>query len=462
MNDNGMLNLGNAVSSIKDAIVRSRLQAAKLVNKELLSLYYGVGKYVSDNSREGQWGKRAIKLLSNGLQKELPGLRGFSESSIKLMRTFFEEWKAIFANRQLSTGDLEHEENRSLLMNDLCKRNTHINRPLVTDGLSGYNFNQKHQSAADELIAAGMSANRPLITDDFKEFRQLPTDELQMVQDIENDIDLNLLSKHLISCNYPESFIASFYGVGFTHHSEILAKEKSLEGRLFYMARCAEAFWTVETLKSHLRGNLYSRLGTMPNNFMQTLPESEQARRAIRVFKDEYLLDFINLDDEFDIDEREERVFERNIIADIRKFMLSFGNKFCYIGNQYRIMVDGQEFFIDILFFHRELRCLVAVELKRGKFNPSHLGQLNFYLSALDEYVKQDDEAPSIGILLCKEASKNIVEFAVRDFTKPMGVATYRTRDEMPDEWKNALPDVEDMRKLLDTASDETDAEVSE
>ena len=132
------------------------------------------------------------------------------------------------------------------------------------------------------------------------------------------------------------------------------------------------------------------------------------------------------------------------------------------MGHEHRIIVDDEEIFIDLLFFHRELRCLVAVELKRGKFNPAHLGQLNFYLSALDEYVRQEDEAPSIGILLCKEAKRSIVEFAIRDYTKPMGVATYRTRNEMPSEWQKALPDFDDMKKLLESTESEQDSEVGE
>lgn len=221
---------------------------------------------------------------------------------------------------------------------------------------------------------------------------------------------------------------------------------------MFYISRCAAEFWSVEALKSNLRGDLYSKSGAMPNNFLQTLPEPEQARRAIRAFKDEYLLDYINIEDENDPDER---LIEHGIIANIKQFILSFGNKFCFIGNQYRVIVDEKEFFIDLLFFNRELHCLVAVELKRGEFKPAHLGQLNFYLSALDEYVRQADEAPSIGIILCKEASRNIVEFAVRDYTKPMGVATYRTRNEMPELWKNALPDLDDMKKLLENTIDE-------
>ena len=410
MSDNSW---GNAAIVIKDAIIRSRYQAATLVNRELLSLYYAVGRFVSENSRDRYWGKGAIKQISNDLQKELPGLRGFSESSIKRMREFYEQWVVVFINRPLSMGDLDKSSS---------------------------------------------NANRPLIMDDLPEIRNSANDELQIIPNSENNIDLNLLSKHITSFNSPEFFVTSFYKVGFTHHSEILAKEKSLEGRFFYISQCAAAFWTVEALKSHLRGELYQS-GRIPNNFLLTLSEQEQARRAIRSFKDEYFLDYINIEDENNPDER---VFARAVIADVKKFILSFGNLFCFMGNQYRVVVDEQEFFIDMLFYNRELHCLVAIELKRGKFEPSHLGQLNFYLSVLDEYVKLENEAPSIGILLCKEANRNIVEFAVRDYTKPMGVATYRTRNEMPDEWKKALPDVEDMRKLLEAASDESEAEVVE
>ncbi|MDR0767399.1 MAG: PDDEXK nuclease domain-containing protein [Methanosarcinales archaeon] len=399
--DENKLNYGGAAAIIKDAIIRSRYQAAALVNKELLGLYYAIGKYVSDNSRNDFWGKGAIRQLSDNLQQELPGLRGFSESSIKRMREFYEQWTESFVNRPLAMGDLS-----------------------ITQDMENISV----QSGTETTIS---------INDDSR-------------------IDLSLLSKHLHDFSMSDFISNDFYKVGFTHHTEILAKEKSLEGRLFYISKCAAEFWSVETLKSHLCGDLYSRIGTMPNNFVQTLPEHEQARRAIRAFKDDYLLDFINIEDEIDPDER---IIELGIIENIKQLILKFGNKFCFIGNQYRVMVDEQEFFIDLLFFNRELRCLVAVELKRGEFKPSHLGQLNFYLSALDEYVKQPDEAPSIGILLCKEARRNIVEFAVRDYTKPIGVATYRTRNEMPEEWQRALPDFDDMKKLLENEDDGKDDE---
>jgi len=409
MNENK--NFKDAAIIIKDAIVRSRYQAATLVNKELLGLYYAVGKYVSDNSRVDFWGKGAIRQISETLQCELPGLRGFSEVSIKRMRLFYEGWQPVLANRPLTTDDLTTVpiSNRQLLNDDLSECSE--NRPLPMGDLP-----------------VRLGANRSLPMNDF--------------------LDLSLLAKHLGNRTFPDFSISDFLRVGFTHHSEILAKEKSLEGRLFYISQCAAEFWSVEALKSSLRGDVYSKSGALPNNFLQALPEREQARRAIRSFKDEYLLDFINIEDENDPDER---MLERGIIANIKQFILSFGNKFCFIGNQYRIVVDEQEFFIDLLFFNRALRCLVAVELKSGAFRPSHLGQLNFYLSALDDHVRQSDESPSIGILLCKEAKRNIVEFAVRDYTKPMGVATYRTRNEMPKEWRKALPDFDDMKKLLET-----------
>ena len=401
MDENKILNFNDATNIIKDAIVRSRYQAAKLVNKELLGLYYAVGRYVSENSRDNFWGQGAIKQISEALQNELPGLRGFSEGAIKKMRLFYEEWQSVFSNRSLTTNDLKIEPN-------------------------------SNETALTTMVFPG----NPEIA-----------------------VDLSLLAKHINLCVLPEFSAEAFYRVGFTHHYTIMAKEKSLAGRLFYIARCATEFWTVEALKSSLRGDVYSRTGALPSNFLQTLPELEQARRAIRAFKDEYFLDYINIEDENDPDEH---VLEREIIANIKKFIISFGNNFCFIGNRHRIIVEEKEFFIDLLFFNRELHCLVAIELKRGEFKPSHLGQLNFYLSALDEYVRLPDEAPSIGILLCKEANRNIVEFAVRDYTKPMGVATYRTKNEMPEQWQKALPDLEDIKKILENSDDEQTDEVGE
>ena len=362
-------NYREAVKSIKEAILRSQYRAAASVNKEQLSLYYGIGRYVSENSRTGFWGKGAIEQISSLLQKELPGLRGFSVSNIKNMRIFYEAWESVL-NRQPLADDLVLDEKLLLV---------EIRQPL-----------------ADEF-------------------------------------------------NWSD-----FLSIGFSHHTEIISKAKTLEARLFYIHECATRYWSKYTLRDYLKTDLYSHRGTFPNNFAQALPDTKQALKAVCSFKDEYLLDFINVEElneqEEDLDEK---IVEKAIVANVKKFIMTFGQDFSFIGNQYRMEVAGEEMFIDLLFFNRELNSLVAVELKSGKFRTSYLGQLNTYLSALDTYIRKPHENPSIGIILCREMNQTFVEFAVRDYNKPMGVATYHASKDMPERLRNALPDIEDLRKLL-------------
>jgi len=243
---------------------------------------------------------------------------------------------------------------------------------------------------------------------------------------------------------------SDFLSIGFSHHTEIISKAKTLEARLFYIHECATRYWSKYTLRDYLKTDLYSHRGTFPNNFAQALPDTKQALKAVCSFKDEYLLDFINVEElneqEEDLDEK---IVEKAIVANVKKFIMTFGQDFSFIGNQYRMEVAGEEMFIDLLFFNRELNSLVAVELKSGKFRTSYLGQLNTYLSALDTYIRKPHENPSIGIILCREMNQTFVEFAVRDYNKPMGVATYHASKDMPERLRNALPDIEDLRKLL-------------
>ena len=361
-------NYREAVKTIKEAILRSQYRAAASVNKEQLSLYYGIGRYVSENSRTGFWGKGAIEQVSSLLQKELPGLRGFSATSIRNMRIFYEEWDKVL-NHQPLADDLALNE--KLLLVEI------------------------HQPVADEF-------------------------------------------------NW-----ADFLSIGFSHHTEIISKAKTLEARLFYIHECATRYWSKYTLRDYLKADLYSHRGTLPNNFAQTLPDTKQALKAVCSFKDEYLLDFINVEELNEQEDLDEKIVEKAIVTNVKKFIMTFGQDFSFIGNQYRVEVAGEEMFIDLLFFNRELNSLVAVELKSGKFRTSYLGQLNTYLSALDTYIRKPHENPSIGIILCREMNQTFVEFAVRDYNKPMGVATYRASKDMPERLRNALPDIEDLEKLL-------------
>lgn len=364
----------HAVKAIKQAILESRYRAARHVNKEVLALNYGIGRFISINSRSAKWGSNAIAVISSLLRQELPGVKGYSEASIKMMRTFYEEWRCIFENRQLPIDDLGNQ----LIL-------SHIN--------------------------------------DKIEIRQLVTDELSA------------------------SDLASFLSVGFTNHYVILTKAKSKEERLFYIRRCATEFWKVETTKYYLSENLFKKEGTIQQtNFNKTIDNAAFKQRALQSFKDEYLLDFVNIEDPELVDER---VIEQRIIQNVKNFIMAFGADFTFMGNQYRLEVAGQEFAIDLLFFSRRLRSLVAFELKRGEFKPEYTGKMNFYLAALDKYVKLPDENPSIGIILCKTKNDEIVELSFSDTSKPMGVATYRTSQELPPEIRQALPDMEDLKKLI-------------
>lgn len=371
-----------AVETIKLAILKSQARAAKHTNAEMLSLYYAIGGYVSNNSRKGTWGTGAINEISSRLQEEMPGLRGFSSRNIKLMRQFFEEWQPYLQ----------------------------IANPFIL----------KDNSAA---VAA----------------------------EIEVPSNAELLSAKNQQPTNAKISMDVFISISFTHHMEILRKTNSFEQRLFYINECATGHWSKTLLQTRLKQDIYNHQETLPNNFSSTLSDDKQYKKAIRMFKDEYLLDFINTE-ELDISDPEdldERVLEKEIIDHIRNFIQCLGSGFCFVGNQHRIEVGGDEFYPDLLFFQRDLKALVVIELKKGKFKPSYLGQLNFYLSALDEKERKSGENPSIGILLCHEANKSVVELAIRDYTKPMGVATYRTVDELPSDYKVLAPIIEEVPKIL-------------
>ncbi|MDR0658658.1 MAG: PDDEXK nuclease domain-containing protein [Mediterranea sp.] len=412
-----------AVSAIKEAILRSQHKAISAVNREQLSLYYGIGRFVSQNSRKGFWGTGAIEQISAMLQNELPGLRGFSAVNITRMRYFYEEWSHVI-NRSPAATDLQGVEYEDIT----------IQSPMATE----------LQNIDNKIIL-----NRQPMADDLKnsEDKMVPNR-----QTLANDLEVNenLLLAEIRPPAADNFNHDEFLQVPFSHHMEIVFKAKTLDARLFYIRECATKFWNKYTLRDYLKADLYNHRGKMPNNFSQTIPGKMQALKAIIAFKDEYLLDYINVEQ---LDEREkdldERVLEQSIVANIKKFIMTFGHDFSFVGNQYRVEVAGEELFIDLLFFNRELNALVAIELKSGKFRSSYLGQLNTYLSALDEYVRKPHENPSIGIILCKEMNNTFVQFAVRDYTKPMGVATYRTAEEMPENWRKVLPDIDELKKLL-------------
>lgn len=231
--------------------------------------------------------------------------------------------------------------------------------------------------------------------------------------------------------------------ISLTKNLVILERCKGAAEREFYLCRTREFGWTKNVLIHQIENQTFQKTILNQTNFETTLPEHirKQAKLAV---KDEYTFDFLEL-----ADEHTERQLEQAILAKVEPFLLEMGGMFSFVGSQYRLDVGGKEYFIDLLLFHRRLRSLVAVELKIGEFQPEHIGKMQFYLAILDDTVRLEGENPSIGILICKSKDKTIVEYALRDSSKPIGVATYRIVSAVPEELRNDLPAPEQISKLL-------------
>jgi predicted nuclease of restriction endonuclease-like (RecB) superfamily len=354
------------------------------VNEEQLALYFGIGKYISENTREGKWGTNAIETISRQLSAELPGLKGYSATNLKYMRIFYEAWSGL-DNSSATAAELPAQES---------------------------------SATADELQQA---KSRPIILANIAP-KNHPFPEHEMTWD-------------------------DFFSLGFTLHMEILSKTQTIEERAYYIHQAALYHWDKYTLRDYLKADIFHHQTKLPNNFATTIPATRQAMKAMRMFKDEYMLDFINVEQLGERDEDiDEAVIEKEIVNNIKNFIIQFGRSFTYKGSQVYYDKLGHDHWVDLLFFNRELQSLVVVELKSGKFKPAYLGQLAAYLRVLDDEEKLPNENPSIGIILCKDADKAYVEYVLQDYNKPMGVATYKTRQE---QLKELLPDEEKLKELL-------------
>jgi Uncharacterized conserved protein len=389
--------LKTAVKTIKKAILQGQYDAAKGVNRVQLAVYFGIGKYVSLHTRKGVWGTGALETISEQLRKELPGLKGYSATNLKKMRLFYEHWIMLDSKSSVTTDDLQCVVNQNV-----------INSSVATDELS-------------------------IVTDEFQ------------IRD--NEIDIY----HTIQITDIKDFpVEDFFKVPFTHHVEIFGLD-DFEARYYYIHRVAEEHLSVELLKKLIKDDVYYHQEQMPNNYDLTIPNAATMRKAVMMFKDSYFLDFINTEQigEWDAADVDERVVEQQIVQNVKNFVMTFGRDFAFIGNQQLLEIYGVEHFPDLLFFNRELNAMVVIELKAGDFKTSYLGQLMGYLTILDDKMRKPHENPSIGIILCKSANREYVEFMIRDYTKPMGVATYKTMADMPEHIRKALPDVEELKKLL-------------
>ncbi len=323
------------IAEIKEKVRQAQYDALKIVNVHLINLYWEIGKSISEKQTES-WGKAIVPTLSKELQKEFPGVGGFSTTNLWLMAQFYNEYK----------GD------------------------------------ENLQPLAGEI--------------------------------------------------------------SWTKHTVILSKCKDKLERKFYILSTKKYGWTKNVLIHQIENKTYEKYLINQTNFEQTLPASIKNQAYLAV-KDEYTFDFLNLSEE-----HSESQLENALVQNIRSFLLEMGNQFTFVGNQFKVEIEGKEYFIDLLLYHRQLQCLVAIELKIGEFTPEYKGKMEFYLSVLNDKIKLPNENDSIGIIICKEKNRTVVEYSLRSGNMPIGVATYRTTAQLPKEYKKLLPNEKELIKRID------------
>ncbi|MDI6793352.1 MAG: PDDEXK nuclease domain-containing protein [bacterium] len=272
---------------------------------------------------------------------------------------------------------------------------------------------------------------------------RLAADLRQAFPDMKGFSSRNIKYMRAFADAYPkEEFVQQVVAqIPWGHNVRILDYVKDPVEREWYIRQTVEHGWSRNVLVHQIESGLYHRKGRATTNFERTLP-ALQSDLAQQMLKDPYLFDFLSLDEDV-----RERDLERTLVDHISEFLLELGVGFAFVGRQVYLKVDGQDFYLDLLFYHVKLRCFVVIELKTGEFKPEYAGKINFYLSAVDDHMRHPDDEPSIGIILCKSRSRVIVEYTLRDTSKPIGISAYQLTRSLPEEMKGSLPTIEELEE---------------
>lgn len=352
------------VTDLKVRIRSARISAARAVNRDLVLLYWDIGRAIVEKQEQLGWGRAVVERLAGDLQAAFPNTQGFSAQNLWRMRQFYADYTAPEFFEQVQ-------------------------------GITELDDGQSRPKDAPEVLSRAV---RDLVV-------QIP----------------------------------------WGHHANLLAKIKAPEARFYYLQATARYGWTRNVLLNQIKAAAYERSVNegKTHNFNLALPAhlAEQAEEAL---KSSYNLEFLGIGREV-----RERELENRLIERLQQFILELGYGFCFIGRQYRLILGENEYFIDLLFYHRFLKTLVAVELKVGVFEPEFAGKMDFYLNLLNEKERAADDQPSIGIILCAEKDDVVVEFSLKSKTNPIGVAEYKLTDRLPKELKGKLPSEKALRDAL-------------
>jgi predicted nuclease of restriction endonuclease-like (RecB) superfamily len=344
------------VADAKARVQTGQLAAWRAVNKELISLYWDLGKLIVERQQQHGWGNSVVEMLAKDLQQAFPSMGGFSKTNLWRIRAFYQTY-----------------------------------------------------------------GQKQILPPPVGEF-QLEPKSIEMPPAVAE--------------------------IGWSHNYVIIEKCKDPNERLFYIHQTRRYGWTKNVLIHQIENQTFEKTVISQQNFEETLPESLQSQ-AILAVKDDYAFGFLELGDQ-----HSEYQLEQAILQNIRQFLVEMGGDFCFIANQYPLELNGKDYRVDLLLFHRGLRALVAIDLKINEFEPEHTGKMSFYLSLLDDRTKKPHENPSIGIIICKSKDFTTVEFALKDINKPIGVATYSITTTLPKELSAFFPSPEELIQRVEAVID--------
>lgn len=367
--NNTYIGLEMQFGAVQQIIFYHRTRALQNVNEENLRLSWEVGRYVSDRLRSSEWGSKVVTQLSEYLRRNDPSLRGFSRKNIYRMVSFYETYSSTEFTEQITA------------------------LPFVSAEMTQFQITNKQDSKS---VSSKMTQ---IQSSDNKKKGSISSEILQLEDVVPMPSVLTL--------------------VNWTSHIEILASCRTFQERIFYMLYANKERLNVKELSNAIAKDSYTTVLSSPQSqsigFKQIYPNNSYD------FKDRAILDFLGLPPK-----HTEKQLQKGILEHMKEFILELGKDFLYMGSQYPLEVDGEIYKIDLLFFHRGLQCLICLELKSTPFKPSYMGQLEFYLEALDRDVKRSNENPSIGILLCESAKRQVVEYALSRSLSPTMIAEYK------------------------------------
>lgn len=365
------------LSALKNNIRQCQIKAALNVNRELLSLYWQLGKEIVEKQELSSWGDGFIAQLSKDLSAEFPEMKGWSERNLRSIRNWYHTYSQYLVIRKQVVSKFD-----------------------------------------DDTQERGLAES-------------------------------NRLPMPALAVSGVTSFENIFFSIPWGHHIMIMQKCKDLSAAIFYISQTVENNWSRSTLEWQIESNLYFRQGKAVTNFSQTLP-APQSDLAQQLTKDPYIVDLMGVSQEMN-----EREIEAYLDKHISRYLLELGNGFSYCGHQVPIKTGDDSFYIDQLFYHVKLHCYVVVELKATKFKPEHIGQLNFYVSAVDSQFRTDIDNPTIGLLICKDKNDVVAEYTLRNITSPIGVSSMKIYNELMERYKSTLPTVEEIENSLQINDDD-------